>query len=751
MKTRLEAIPIPWRLLAILFPVHLVLSVYYLIRPGSFASFQILVNTMSALDAIALGTLCLQGSRALLWPRATETAYHTSRRFSPLLLGMAIFCFGLSSFTWVFLLIIFRWYQALSFPNPAQLISLGMYPLLISAVLVLPTQRSPLLTRLRLLLDSLIIMIALITLCYYFIVGQFIHGGPGSLFAKIIINLFPSADAIWLLCLLFVTLQLEETTLRLVLTMLGFAGLCLFIIHLVHLSEFLSIGYRPQSPINALYMLAGVLITGAAQTVRHRLEKGQIGALEKAEQTGVPAPMKRWKSLLSSALVLIFSLLTFGAWLTGGTRHFHGQIFIVYAASFVVLILMVCRQFLAVHEVNTLQKTLQAKNRSLYLINEQLEQQAITDSLTGLPNHQALLNHLDTELARTKAQQTTCSILFIDIDHFKSINDKYGHPIGDMILCHFSGLVESTLRSTDYLGRWGGEEFLAVLPETTSGDAFTLAERLRLRIARQNFTHEGKSLRLTCSLGLATYPDDANKRQTLIMLADTAMYAAKHLGRNQTRIAHEPGVLDLDLEIETPPALEGRKVLDLVKALLALQTGRDRLTGQHERRVATLARKLALSIGLSEEDAYIVSLGGLLHDLGKIALPDALLLKRGKLTEEEFSIVRAHPVMGAQVLEGLPAFQDVAAIVRSHHEWMNGSGYPDHLAGEAIPLGARIVAVADAYDVITHHRPYQSAHTSAEALLALQKHAGPQFDPVIVNKLAYLLADTTQQHLEIKV
>ncbi|MGH2506369.1 MAG: diguanylate cyclase, partial [Ktedonobacteraceae bacterium] len=383
------------------------------------------------------------------------------------------------------------------------------------------------------------------------------------------------------------------------------------------------------------------------------------------------------------------------------------------------------------------------------LINKQLEQQVITDSLTGLPNHQALIDRLDTELVRTKAQQITCSILFIDVDHFKPVNDTYGHPVGDMVLCQFGDLVESTLHSTDYLGRWGGEEFLAVLPGTNGNDALAVAERIRLRVARHIFSHNNRGLRLTCSLGSATYPTDANKREILVMLADTAMYAAKHLGRNQTRTAHEPSVLALGRTVEAPQALAERKVQGIVEALIALQEGRDHPTSQHERRVAILTRQLALSMGLSEEEAYIAYLGGLLHDLGKVALPDTLLLKRGRLTEEEFSTIRVHPVTGAHVLSTVPALHEVASIVHSHHEWMNGSGYPDKLVGEAIPLAARIVAVVDAYDVITHNRPYQLAHSATEALQALQKNAGPQFDPRVVAALIHLLANSPPQQIEV--
>lgn len=748
MRKYLETANVPWRLLAVLCVVHIVLAVYYVIRQNAPTFSYVGVNVVGILDAVVLGCLCLKGSRALLWPRATGPELRTSRRFSPALLGMACFCVAFSSFTLLIYTEILH--QPPLFPSPKHFFILLAYPFLIWAVLVLPSQRLPLMARLYLLLDSLIVMVALTTLCYYFIFAPLLAGGKGTVLAKIMIGIFPSADLVWIFCLLLIALRFGETALQPVLMMLGLTALSLFVMHIAHFYELLYIGYQPLSLANVLYLLDGVLIVGAAQTLRRTLDKGETAdtqAASRAEQNGFFSQLGRWKSLLPSALVLIFSLLAFGIWFTGGIKHLHGHIVIVYAGGFVVLLLMVLRQFLVMHEVNVLQKDLWAKNRSLHLLNKQLEQQAITDSLTNLPHHQALIEYLDAALARAEAQRVPCSLLFIDIDHFKSINDTYGHPVGDAVLCQFGELLESALRTTDYVGRWGGEEFLAVLAGTNGNEAYHVAESIRLLVARHVFTHEGEDLPLTCSLGLATYPHDANQRETLIMLADAAMYAAKRLGRNQTRTAREPGVLALARATETPQTLTEKKVLNLVEALIALQEGRDRPTSQHERRVAALAQRVALHMGLSEEAAYVVSLGGLLHDLGKVALPDRLLLKRGHLTEEEFSAVRTHPVIGAQVLSALPALNEVTAIVHSHHEWMDGSGYPDKLVGETIPLGARIVAVVDAYDVITHHRPYQPAHSSTEALLALQKNAGRQFDPRIVAALIHLLVDNSLQQV----
>lgn len=459
----------------------------------------------------------------------------------------------------------------------------------------------------------------------------------------------------------------------------------------------------------------------------------------------MPPPTEHWKAMLPPALVLVFGLLGAGIWMKEGGKNFPGEVLALYIGAFLVLLFMVLRQFLAVYEINRLQGAVRRRNRSLKVLNDQLAQLATIDALTGLPNHRALAEFLNAELARASAEQSACSLLFIDIDHFKLVNDRYGHLVGDAVLRQFGELVATTLRSTDRLGRRGGEEFIAVLPGTSASNAYTVSERIRQNVERHSFIYEGQNLRLTCSLGSVTYPDDADGLDILLMLADAAMYAAKRLGRNQTRAAREPGVLALGMGIAVSEVPETQETLSIVEALVALQEVRDQPTSQHEHRVAELTRKLALKLGLSEPEAYKISLGGLLHDLGKVALPDKLLLKRGRLSEQEFHMVRAHPVTGAHVLNSVPTLHEVATIVRAHHEWMDGSGYPDRLRGEEIPLGARIVAVADAYDVITHNRPYHHAHSSAEALRAIQKSAGPQFDPRVVEVLVQLAEEDSLQ------
>ncbi len=738
MKRYIETTPGPWRFLAGLFLLNLLVAIYYLVRPGRPDLLRVFISVFAIIYPLALAILCFQGARTLWRPHAPLRAW---RRFSPALLGAGLLCYTLAQLIW--LLGIELPYQPANFPSLQQLISLGMYPFFMCAILFLPSQSLSLFGRLKLLFDAMIIMTAGVTLYYYYMLAPLLALGAGTTFAKFTISSLPNADLVILFCLLLVALHSGETALRPVLIMLGVATLGLLVIHVTNLYEVLGSGYNEFSPVNALYLLSFMLIAGAAQTVRHMVQSGDIGApnqrVEMARIDGLSAA-ESWKARLPFALLLFFGLLVFGIWMVGGRRNFSGNSTILVVGSFIILLLMILRQLLAVYETTLLQRELQKRHRSLNLLHAQLEQLAASDPLTGLYNHQMLVELLTEEVLYASQMQDMCSIIFIDIDYFKHINDEYGHQMGDHVLCQFGTLLRATVQATDHVGRWGGEEFMVILPGRELAEALKVAEHIRGRVAHQIFIGNA-DVQITCSLGLATYPETAANQESLVAQADLAMYAAKRLGRNQVRTAHEPMVLALGLSgEETLKMHEDTEILGMVEALFSLQEARDASTSQHERRVASLSRKLAQSLGLSETETQLIGLGGLLHDLGKIALPDKLLIKQDRLSKDEMDTLYQHPLLAGEALTMLPALRRVAPIVCAHHEWMNGSGYPDQLQGEAIPLGARIVAVADAYDTLTHKRPHQHARDGAEALRTIQTGAGSQFDPHVVDALVRVLA-----------
>ncbi|MDQ2713663.1 MAG: diguanylate cyclase [Chloroflexota bacterium] len=384
-----------------------------------------------------------------------------------------------------------------------------------------------------------------------------------------------------------------------------------------------------------------------------------------------------------------------------------------------------------------------------------VEQLATTDMLTGLPNHGSLLEHLEKEVERSRRYGHPLSILFFDGDHFKRVNDTYGHAVGDVVLREIGERVRSVVRAGDTIGRYGGEEFLVLLPETGAEEASILAERMRAAMVLfpLGMTQVDGGINVTISVGLASYPLDGQRAGEVLEKADQAMYWAKRLGRNQVRKAAEVQRLNCDPGlISTMDALDRRadgrsgeeerttSHLEIVYSLMWLLDLRDHGIFTHSHQVSDLSNAIARELGLDERTCSAVATAGLLHDIGKIAVPDALLQKSGHLTASEWESIKQHPVLGAQILEVSPSVQHLMPAIRHHHEHWDGSGYPDRLSGEEISLEARIIGVAEAYEAMIANRPYQAARSPVAALLEIVRCAGFQFDPVVVQALSTLLA-----------
>jgi HD-GYP domain-containing protein (c-di-GMP phosphodiesterase class II) len=238
---------------------------------------------------------------------------------------------------------------------------------------------------------------------------------------------------------------------------------------------------------------------------------------------------------------------------------------------------------------------------------------------------------------------------------------------------------------------------------------------------------------------MASYPVQAQERESLLTAADHAMYGAKRFGRNQVRAANDPAVLALFIESHPEEGREEAALVGMVEALVTLVEARDYSTGRHSLQVADLVFRLALALGLPPTEAQMIALAGRLHDVGKVAIPDGVLQKRARLTEEEWILMRTHPLVGAEVVSHIPALRPLAPVIRAHHERWDGQSYPSHLEGAAIPFGARILTVVDAYLAMTVDRPYQQACAPPAALAELRRCAGSQFDPHVVEALTFLL------------
>ena len=374
---------------------------------------------------------------------------------------------------------------------------------------------------------------------------------------------------------------------------------------------------------------------------------------------------------------------------------------------------------------------------------------ATTDRLTHVANRPMLLATLYDEVERAARYGRPLTVAFIDLDHFKSINDTYGHDVGDDVLEHVALALRDNIRRTDTIGRYGGEEFVVLLPETTVDEATAVAEKLRLLVSKLRFDARGaEQLAVTVSIGLAGGHGQPLRVDDLLRDADAAMYAAKSLGRNQTYAFAE--VDDDSARIPRAPIStaaraaaadvgeRGRRAAEAALASIIMPL--PHYGGRPSALIATIAVELARRLDLADAEVERIRVASLLHDIGKVGVPDEILEKPGPLSSEEWQTVVQHPRIGQEILNRVAAVKDAAAIILHHHERYSGHGYPHGLRGSDIPLGARIVAIADAYDAMLRDRPYRAAIGHDAAVAELRAQAGTQFDPALVDLFCSLFA-----------
>jgi diguanylate cyclase (GGDEF)-like protein/putative nucleotidyltransferase with HDIG domain len=351
------------------------------------------------------------------------------------------------------------------------------------------------------------------------------------------------------------------------------------------------------------------------------------------------------------------------------------------------------------------------------------------DPVTGLLNHRAIHQRFKSEFERASATASPLSIIMMDLNDFKFFNDTYGHPIGDQVLQSVARTLQSVQRDTDILGRYGGDEFIAILPDTDAEGGRCFAERLRALMARNGFSRNvnlegascGISIPITLSCGVASFPSDSNNYHELITMADANLYQAK-LSKGGIETTSE--VRRSRGQLRTSGGS-----FEFLEGLVTAVDNKDSYTRRHSEDVTEFALWIAEELGFSEDAMYTIRVGGLLHDVGKIGVPDGILRKPGSLTNEEFEVVKRHPVLGALIVSGIPDMAPIVDIVRSHHERWDGKGYPDQLSGEDIPLLGRLMAVADAFSAMTTTRPYRLAMSWEVAMHEIEAGSGKQFDP----------------------
>lgn len=373
------------------------------------------------------------------------------------------------------------------------------------------------------------------------------------------------------------------------------------------------------------------------------------------------------------------------------------------------------------------QSAVGVQNAKLY---EQAKVLADNDALTGLPHHRTIQERLSVELKRAHRNNGKVAVLMMDLDNFKVFNDSYGHPAGDRALKHVARLLRQVARETDIVGRYGGDEFCAILPDGDRAAAEGFAERVAVELARRPVLLGARQeVPLTLSIGCAVYPDDRHRRDELIAAADAQLYTKKRGDERKLGPREEPIAL-----------LAGN--LEMFASLISALGNSGRFMREHVYHMNGLAAVYAEFAGLREGSPERDSLlrAATLIDIGMLAIPAGILSKPGKLDHKEFDVVKTHARLGYDMLRLMEGCEAIAEAVLHHHERFDGSGYPDGLMGEAIPPLSRILAVLDAYTAMTSDRPFRRALSAADAINELRVGSGSQFDPAVIETLLKALA-----------
>ena len=357
-----------------------------------------------------------------------------------------------------------------------------------------------------------------------------------------------------------------------------------------------------------------------------------------------------------------------------------------------------------------------------------LENLANIDGLTELYNHRYFYDTLIEKIKNGEMDNKPISMIFIDVDYFKQYNDMFGHQRGDYVLKKIGEIIKENSRDGDVAARYGGEEFAVILPNTSEEQALSVAENLRKKIETTYFEGEESQPKgkITASMGVSVYPDKAKDEIELIKSADDALYRAKFFNKN--RVEAYTSILD---KIKNNIDEKDVELVTSIKTLISIINAKDRYTYGHVERVVIYSRMLADKLQLRERDKEILIYGAYMHDIGKINISKEILMKKMKITNDEWEELKQHPVNGVDIIKSVKSLQEIIPLIQSHHERYDGKGYPDNLKGDEIPYLARVLTVVDSFDAMTSNRPYNNRKTYQEGIVEIKKCSGTQFDPTI--------------------
>ncbi len=576
-----------------------------------------------------------------------------------------------------------------SYPALADVFYLSHYPLVVAGLAMLIRLRTPG-RDLPAMLDATLVAVVAGMLSWLYLLAPTAQAQVPTL-AKAASLAYPMMD-----------LAMFAVALRLILGSgrrpTAFVLLCVnllafFTADTVYVLQQLSGTYEAGNFLDAIWLTGNLALGAAALHPTMR----QVGDATPAGDPG-PGPA-RIVALCVAALVAPATLLVEYA------RDSYNEIPVIAVACGLLFLLTIAR---------------------LAVLVAQQRQLAITDVLTGLRTRRYFENTLAAELTHARRTHAPLAVLIADVDHFKSINDAYGHPGGDRVLVEIATRLRNGVRHEDVISRYGGEEFAVLLRGATADDPLRIAERLRHKVSSSPVAvGDGMAVEVTISVGTATFPRHGTTPDELVLAADRALYAAKCKGRNR---------------IDVGPCSSTGSVGSM---LAYLEHAADVVDGwlsdhEHGRAVSRWAGLTAVELGLDSESVRHATLAGHLHDVGKILVPKEIWTKTTPLSEEDWRLIRRHPEDGYRMLCAVPDLTEAAVVVLQHHERYDGNGYPAGLAGDQIRREARIVAVCDAWAAMLAARPYQLPMTEEDARAELVRCRGSQLDPEVVDAFLHL-------------
>jgi diguanylate cyclase (GGDEF)-like protein len=397
--------------------------------------------------------------------------------------------------------------------------------------------------------------------------------------------------------------------------------------------------------------------------------------------------------------------------------------------------------------LNDMMDAVEQKTEKLRHANEELRHrhrqltdarsQAATDPLTDLGNHRAFHKQLQWHVESARQSGSSLGLILLDLDSFKEVNDSQGHQAGDELLRNVAKVL-AEVADKENCYRYGGDELAILVPGADRAMAAECAARVRSAIENMP-VDSGPGV--TASVGVAIFPESGTTAKEIVYRSDMAMYNAKATGKNRVNVWGSS--LDEHLDGIAPRSDDtGRQHADVVASLTSALRAKDPQTKDHAERCSWYTGELAAELGLADTEISVLRVASLLHDIGKIVVPDEILLKPGPLNAAEMKRMRRHPTDGANTLSNVPTAADAVPVILHHHERFDGAGYPDGLSGDDIPIGARILLVADAFDAMTEDRPYRKAMPVADAIAELKRFSGTQFDPTVVDAFLAVLKRT---------